>query len=370
MNRVLPRILLNDNIVSPRMQRGVARYFRTITDGIITYYGQNVTVCSPAARCYGEAKYVPSVRFRGSRRLGLQDKWASAIALVEHPTILFSAYYGAARSRAKHVYTVYDMIVERFPKYFPADNPHVRRFTREKKACLEGADILFAISSSVARDIVDCYPSIDANKISVTPLGVDSHFFQAGNQGSTKNARPFFLYVGNRTLYKNFSRLLEAFGYSGLGRDFDLRVISPGGSGFTRDEAELVAKYDFQQHVDLLTSVSDAELCKQYANAQALVCPSEYEGFGLPILEAMASGTLVAMSNTSSMPEVGGDVALYFEPHDAESMANCLMRVACLSSEERRERIEQGVARARTFTWERCQQQTVDVLQRLGVTQP
>jgi glycosyltransferase involved in cell wall biosynthesis len=79
----------------------------------------------------------------------------------------------------------------------------------------------------------------------------------------------------------------------------------------------------------------------------------------------MASGTLVATSNVSSMPEVGGDIAFYFDPYDGESIANALMRVVNLSPSERCDRVERGIARARTFTWERCKQQTVGVLERL-----
>ena len=101
-----------------------------------------------------------------------------------------------------------------------------------------------------------------------------------------------------------------------------------------------------------------------YAAADALLMPSQYEGFGLPILEAMASGTLVATSNTASMPEVGGDIAFYFDPYDTESIAEGLRRIATLSDDERARRIDQGVTRAHTFTWTRCQEQTIEVFRR------
>ena len=105
---------------------------------------------------------------------------------------------------------------------------------------------------------------------------------------------------------------------------------------------------------------------RAYAGAYAFVYPSLYEGFGLPILEAMASRTLVCTSNVSSMPELGGESALYFVPESVESIAACLIRSAAMTTEERCSRIESGVERARFFAWERCVTQTIDVLRDLA----
>jgi glycosyltransferase involved in cell wall biosynthesis len=221
-----------------------------------------------------------------------------------------------------------------------------------------------AISASAARDIVACYPDIDASKIAITPLGVDSGFFEGNHIQQPCVTKPYFLYVGNRRSYKNFGRLLAAFGQSGLARVFDLRVISPGG-GFSADEAARVEQYQLRDSIQLQTNADERTLRESYANAVALIYPSEYEGFGLPVIEALASGTLVAASDVASMPEVGGDVAFYFDPRSAESIADSLHRIVGLSAEQRTQRIEQGVARAHTFTWERCQEQTLAVFREL-----
>lgn len=358
------RVFLNDNILSHTMQRGIARYFRHVTDGVIVRFGSDVTICSPEVRDYGPASYIPSLRFRGAGRIGLHDKLASVAAYVERPSVFFSPYYGDARTKAAEVFTAYDMINELFPRYFPPQQAHFRRFIAQKKRCLERAAVVIAISENTARDIVAIYPQL-ASDIRVIYPGVDSFFFDGEDRDSGHEEKPFFLYVGHRLFYKNFTRLIMAFGESGLADDFGLKVISPSGDGFLAEEVDCIQRYHLEKNVSLLTGATDTAVRASYKRAVALVYPSEYEGFGLPILEAMASGTVVATSNVSSMPEVGANVALYFDPWCTESIADCLRRVVNLSWNERRERIVRGTALAHTFTWERCQQQTVEVLERL-----
>jgi glycosyltransferase involved in cell wall biosynthesis len=196
-------------------------------------------------------------------------------------------------------------------------------------------------------------------------LGVDDFFFETSSSPLSTESRPYFLFVGHRVVHKNFLRLLAAFGKSGLAEDFDLRVISPTDSFFSAAEAEIIAKYQLHDRVNLITSASEITLRESYAGAVAFMYPSEYEGFGLPILEAMASGTLVATSNISSMPEVGSRAAFYFDPSSDESIAESFQQIVNLSDEQRSERITLGIAHARTFTWLRCQQQMAETLHKM-----
>jgi glycosyltransferase involved in cell wall biosynthesis len=352
------RIFVNDNIHNRSAQRGVVRYFRNIVNGITEFFGSDTIVFSPEVRAYGKAKHIVAPTFRGSRYFNFP--LASLLAYLGRASIIYSSYYGNIWTSATQIFTVYDMNYELFPEYFAAV-PHSVNFIKRKRRCLERADALIAISESTARDIVTCYPHIDPSKVSVVYLGVDSFFLKGVETQSSTSGRPYFVYIGRRALYKNFLRLLVAFGKSGLAKKFDLRVISPVGSNFNSQECEIISKYRMAEHVHLMNSISDEELRESYAGAVALVYPSEYEGFGLPILEAMACGTIVATSNTSSMPEVGGKVAFYFDPTNTESIIACLQRVAELPAEQRKQRINRGIERAQRFSWSRCQSQTIEV---------
>src|SRR5512139_1903760 len=106
------RILLNDNIRSHTAQRGVARYFEHVTNGIIAHFGPNAIICSPVVRDYGAAQYIRTPRFPGSGRLGVHNLSATIIARVKDPALIFNPYYGSVRTKITQVFTVYDMIPE------------------------------------------------------------------------------------------------------------------------------------------------------------------------------------------------------------------------------------------------------------------
>jgi len=275
--------------------------------------------------------------------------------------VFYNPYYGNVHTSAAQVFTVYDMIHELF---FPQTRKN-QAFINEKRHCIERAALLIAISQSTARDIVACYPQVNPGKIVITRLGVDEFFFEALPKPDYKR-KPYLLYVGARRGYKNFQRTVQAFGQAGLAKDFDLRVISPDRADrFSGEEMALLGRYNLENSVDLRLAVSEIELRASYSGAVALVYPSEYEGFGLPVLEAMATGTLVATGNVASMPEIAGNIAFYFDPHSIGSIAETLQRTAALPEADRLSRIAQGIVHARQFSWARCQQQTVEAIDRL-----
>lgn len=352
-------IIFNDNLVSPNF-RGMRRYFSEITRGAVTRLGREVIVYAPVETTLGIARRIPALQINAQQPLRLNQAIVSALAMLVRPKVLFNAYYTDVRTTGHEVFTVYDMIPELMPEFFPLESPGNRKFVAQKRRSLERASLIFSISASTAHDLLAYYPHLDARRVVNTPLGVDGAFFEQPPPLSASVDRPYFLYVGHRGRHKNFRRLLMAFAQSGLTAQHDLIVLSPG--PLQEDESAAITDLHLTAHVRVIASVSDATLRAYYRQSTALVYPSEYEGFGLPILEAMASGTLVATSNTSSMPEVGGDVAFYFEPLSVTSIAQVLNQVADLHDPARRERIERGRTHARTFTWERCANQTVDAI--------
>jgi glycosyltransferase involved in cell wall biosynthesis len=162
------RILINANIDSFARQRGVARYYKEVTAGLIAAFGDQTIVLSPEAGNYAPARHIRSVSFRGSRRFRIRDAFASLIAAYENVDVVFNPYYGRLWTTAPSIFTVYDMISELLPHHA---NRGTRLFVAEKKRCFEQADVLVAISHSTAQDIVTCYPLLTSAKIVVTQLG-------------------------------------------------------------------------------------------------------------------------------------------------------------------------------------------------------
>ena len=342
------------------------RYFRHVGDGLIEHFGEQVTVFSSATRDYGKAGFIRALPtgFRGSGRLGIRrinNLLAGWMANRHQAKVFYSPYFGNVSTVSAQVFTVHDMTYE---LYFPRTKA-ILTFIEEKRRCIEQAALLIAVSQSTAHDIVVCYPHIDPSKIAIIWHGVDEFFFDVPPLPD-RVRKPYFLYVGTRYDYKNFRRAVNAFGQAGLAKEFDLLVISPGSSDrFTRDEIELLHRFNLDNSVNLKLAVTETELRDSYASATALVYPSECEGFGLPVLEAMAAGTLVAAANATSIPEIAGNVALYFDPHSTDSISAALLHIANMPQVERQARITQGIAHARKFSWARCQQQTVEVISRL-----
>lgn len=274
--------------------------------------------------------------------------------------LLHRTYYSRSLrpSGAKVVVTVFDLIHEVSPQYFSAHD----RAAALKSPAVADADAVICISQSTANDLQRLL-NVPSEKISVIHLGFSSVFAQAEPTASAAAARPYLLYVGQRTGYKNFARMLEAYGASPrLSQDFDLVTFggSPLGSGEVAQIDELKLRPNaVRHHVG-----GDHELARAYAGARALVYPSEYEGFGIPLLEAMSAGCPVICSNVSSMPEVAGDAAEYFDPRDVEAIRLAVERVV-YDDENHAQLVRRGYLRCKKFSWQRCANEHLDVYKHL-----
>jgi glycosyltransferase involved in cell wall biosynthesis len=127
------------------------------------------------------------------------------------------------------------------------------------------------------------------------------------------------------------------------------------------DMPQLIMAHHLEDHVEIKSNANDDQLAQLYASARVLVMPSLVEGFGLPILEAMACGCPVAASNAASLPEVGGDAAQYFDPYDIEDMANCIQRILA-DGDLRQEMIAKGFEQVKKFSWLRAGEQVYVIL--------
>lgn len=226
-------------------------------------------------------------------------------------------------------------------------------------------DIFFATHlvtiSEASRQDIHRLLRVSLDKVTVTHLaGPDSVV------AKTPVKRPYILFVGGTEKRKNLRCLLEAWASQEFGR-LGLKIVgSTDSSPLNEDQAALESLLADKQRkrVEWLGRVSEAELDQLYRQATALVFPSLYEGFGLPILEAMARRTPVITSNVSSMPEIAGDAAIVVNPHDPHALAAAMGKLVG-DTDLQKDLIGRGVGRARSFTWEKTARATIDVYEKV-----
>jgi glycosyltransferase involved in cell wall biosynthesis len=184
--------------------------------------------------------------------------------------------------------------------------------------------------------------------MAVTPLAV-SDVFVRPSATYVRLPQPYVLYVGRRGLYKNFRVLLQAF--AGLShRRRDLHLVCVGGGPFLDGERQHITSLGVERHV-VRVDLDDAQLGAAYREATCFVFPSKIEGFGLPVLEALASGCPTLLADIPIFREIGADAALYFSPDDVGSLLDLLER-ASADRDLRRRLAADGQLRSRQFTWE------------------
>ena len=249
--------------------------------------------------------------------------------------------------------TIYDMIHEKFA----AAEDQTIRFKRELAT---RADLIIAISESTKRDIIDIL-GVPEEKIKVIYLG-NSIVPPEGSMNRGTETGAYLLYVGYRGGYKNFEFMVNA-----LNPVFDshpnLKLICVGGGMFTSRELDVLSLNSMQGRTSQLT-VPDSELAQLYAKAVAFICPSKYEGFGIPSLEAMSCGCPAVLSKSSSLPEVGGSAAKYFDPEDSEGLRSSIETL--LGNETMRMKMKkEGLAQAAKFSWKNTTMETKEAYEAL-----
>ena len=271
--------------------------------------------------------------------------------------------------RCKAVITIHDLAFLRFPKLLTEESD---RYYRQIKRAVESADGIIAVSQSTRRDLAELL-GVPAEHVDVIYHAADERFrplddAQAAKEFCQEHDLPetFILWVGMLEPRKNLETLLKALAIlRDREKGLSHKLIVAGAKGWLYESAlNLVDELHLTNDVGFFGPASVADLLLLYNAAGLFVFPSLYEGFGFPPLEAMACGTPVVSSRTSSLPEVLGEAALYFDPLDAEALAEAIQRVA-EDEELQKELIQRGLAQSAKFNWKKTAEQTLAVYRRV-----
>jgi glycosyltransferase involved in cell wall biosynthesis len=319
------------------------------------------------------------------RRMPLPSRWFDRVALrldvpklewmVRFDVLLAPNFVPPPTRSRRVVLTVHDVAFARFPETAPLAT---RRWLTRLDTSLRRAWQVIVVSEQTRRDLLESYPGAAARlseRLTVVPLGVDMGFFRPVPADAVETARrryavdgPYLLSLGGIEPRKNLPALVRA--YASLPEDVRPILVvagpvapwNPEGWDLLRPSLEALPPR-VRDRVVVTGYVSEEEKVALLGGAEALVYPSLYEGFGLPMIEAMACGTPVLTSNVSALPDTAGDAALLVDPRSSEDIAAGMERL--LTDAALRERLRAaGTARAAGFSWDETARLTADVLRR------
>lgn len=354
------RILYDYQAFSRQFYGGVSRYFVELARRLSRLQDTEVKILAPLYINHYlkeldpgivSGRQVARVPKAAGKIFNIYNRAASRyLAASYRPDILHETYYAQQslplRGNQARVVTVYDMIHERSPEYFPTWD----KTAANKQLAVERADHVICISETTRRDLLEI-GNVSPDKVSVVHLGFDSPQMQATSPEPLV-AGPYLLHVGIRSGYKNFQRLLEAYaGSPALHRQY--RLVCFGGGKFSHAEERQHKALGLAADRLVWIGGSDSVLMQLYRHAAAFVYPSLYEGFGIPPLEAMAHDCPVVCSSGGSIPEVVGDAGEFFDAGDTAAIARAIESVAG-SPQRAAELRVLGRQRITHFTWEQC----------------
>ncbi|OXB04807.1 glycosyltransferase family 4 protein [Flavobacterium pectinovorum] len=252
------------------------------------------------------------------------------------------------------VLTVYDMIHELFPQYFSDAD----KMATNKLLLIEKATKIIAVSQNTKNDILRLYPHIEEEKIEVVYHGTSINVNENIAVDLPSN---YILFVGSRADYKNFIFLADAIKEL-LKKNSNLYLVCAGGGNFNKAENDLIKEIGLENQI-IQKDFEEEELGSFYKNAKCFVFPSLYEGFGIPVLEAMACGCPVVLGNHSSFPEVAGNAGVYFDVNSKEDLKNKINDL--LENDALRANFAvKGLEQSKKFNWENAALQCLAVYQK------
>lgn len=260
-------------------------------------------------------------------------------------------------NNCRYIVTVHDFIPLRFPK---RSSPLYQYFKWYVPQVLNQAIHIICNSTATAAETIERF-HIPASKVTPILLAYDANHFYADDRTEIADP-PYFLYLGRHDPYKNVARIITAFGRLSNCDRYELWLAGSGDNRYTPQLRAQVAELGLTGRVKFLEYIPYSELPKVIRQAKALVFPSLWEGFGLPVLEAMACGTPVITSNLSGLVEVAGDAAILVDPYRVKEIAAAMYALSKDSNLHQQLR-QAGLQHVSKFSWSQTAQATISVLQ-------
>lgn len=320
-------------------------------------------------------KDFPRLEFAQARasKKSLVKKWKAASmekkeAMLGNPDIVHSTAYTLPQLfSSRLVVTVHDLSFLIFPQYHTSEN-YQWLFTN-LMYLNSRPDAVICDSEQTRRDVVK-YFHVPEGKLEVVYLGVDKQYFEKMDAGpliQSYGLEPgYLLCVSSIEPRKNFERIIRVFAQLVKQPQYEqLKLVCVGGQGWKNTNIfELVQELGLEEKVKFLGYVEQEKLPGIYQGASIFLYPSLYEGFGLPVLEAMASGTPVITSDVSSLPEVAGQAAIMIDPYDEKQLYDSIQHLL-VNKGKRQELSRRGSLQAQKFSWEQTARNTLEVYKKV-----
>jgi len=288
---------------------------------------------------------------------GLQEQF-EILRLAKRSECLHVPHYNAPLAWSKKlIVTVHDLIHLHFTHYL--DSPMAKIYAKIMlPVVLEKASAIIAVSEYTKQDLVSVF-GIPPQKITVIYHGIDAQF-QEVKLPAGKLA--YFLYVGLLKPHKNIGTLLAAFRRLQQEANFQPVKLVLVGKADTKHEVVKTWLREMAENkmIEWVSEASDEDLIRYYQGASALILPSRYEGFGFPLIEAMACGTPIIASDAASIPEIASDAALYFDPASSDELAQAMKQILT-DTQIRTQLIDKGRVRRQVFSWTNAARKTLQV---------
>jgi glycosyltransferase involved in cell wall biosynthesis len=344
------KVLFDHQIFSYQQYGGVSRYFYELLKhlprdkwSLSIFLSNNEYLKALKKDCnLRYLPFFPDVSFHKKERLMLElgKPYSQLCRMNKDYDILHITHYesfGLNKVHTPIVMTYHDKLFSSYAKN--------ERTVKQQKKCLENVHSVIAISENTKKDFLSIF-DFPSENVHVIYHGVNKEI----SKMNRIHANRYVLYVGARLHYKNFSTFLNAM-HNIMIEDKDLLLVCTG-NPFSLDEMRQFVELGIADRC-ISGFVSDLELSSLYQHAEAYVFPSKYEGFGMPLLEAMANSCPVICSDAHCFPEIAGNAAAYFDPDSVESIT-CAIRNVIYSPERSIDLIEKGKKRIELFSWEKC----------------